>query len=262
MLRMTKGWGWRGFRRSYRAQSVSLWGVECEGGLLLVDEEARSVEVVRREGKVRKRDAVVARVGFDEARPRIVGDELVIAGMSVRLARADAEAVVNALVGPRRSKVIREVEEAAKSFLEARAKAMEFAAELRERPREALFKAKEAAPGSAEGSIDSTQGSLAEEVKGCFESLRTLLADDKNGLTSAGANKVWGAVYAMSLIQDSARSKDEGETGSALEFLGKLSPDERHSASAVLALGLQDATARLTQGVFVRVALGDKDWAA
>ena len=220
------------------------------------------MEVTCREGRVRKRDAVVARAGFDEARPRIVGDELVIAGVSVRLSRPDAEAVMNTLVGPRRSKVLQEVGDAARGFLEARARSMEFSAELRERPREALFRAKVASPESAEESIDSTQGTLAGETKRSFESLRALLADEKNGLTPSGANKIWATAYAVCLIQDSVRSKDEGEARGALEFLGKLSPDDRPPAHEVVALGLPEATARLSQGAFARIALGDRDWRA
>ncbi|MDG7008026.1 MAG: hypothetical protein JRN06_07255 [Nitrososphaerota archaeon] len=228
----------------------------------MVDEEARTIEVVCREGRVRKRDAVVARAGFDEARPRVVGDELVVAGVAVKLGRPDAEAVMDTLVGPKRSKVVQQVGDAAKSFLEARARAMEFSAGLKERPREALFRAKVASPGGAEESVDSTQSSLAGEAKGAFESLRTLLAGDRGGLTPSGANKVWAAVHAMCLIQDSVRSKDGNEAGEALAFLDKLSPDGRPPASEVIPLGLLEATARLSQGAFARIALGDKDWSA
>ena len=228
---------------------------------MLIDDEAKTVEVVRREGRVRKRDAVVARAGFDEAKLRLADGELLVEGTSVRLGKADAEAVMGILVGPRMSKVVQEAGEAALSFLQARARAMEFSAELKERPRGALFRAKEADPGSAEGSIDSMQSSLAGEAERSFESLRALFAGEKSGLAQPGANRIWAAVYAVGLIQDSVRSKDEAGVQSALAFLGGVSPDEWPSASEVMALGLQEATAKLTQRAFAKVALADKDWA-
>ena len=229
--------------------------------MLVVDEEARAVEVVLKVGRVRKRDVVVARAGFDEAKPRVAGDELSIAGVSLRLGAPDRAAVMDALVGPKRAKVMQGVGEAAKDFVEARAKAMEFSAELMQRPREALFRAMEAAAGGSRESIDSAQSRLAGETRRCFESLRALLVDERSGLTQSGANRVWAAVYAVCLIQDSVRSKDEGEAAGALEFLGKLSQDGKPAAPELMALGLQEATARLTQGTLTRIALGDKDWA-
>ena len=248
-------------KRTFRALSIAEGGVEWPGGLLVVDDEARVIEVVRREGRVRKKEVVVVRAGFDESKPRVEGRGLAVGGALVRLSAADVGAVMGLLVGQRRSRARAEMGEASARLLEARGKALASVAEMKDRPREVLFRAREAAPGSTLESMESLQGTLAGEVGRSLEGVEELLSKGKGGLAQPGTNKAWATVYALCSIQDSALSKDEGGAGRALAFLGGAAPGDWPSPAEVASAGAKEATSELARQAFARLALEEKDWA-
>lgn len=248
-------------KHSFSARSVRQAGISYLGGALTVDDEAKAVEVARTEGRVRKRTVTMARLKIGDARARLVNGELRLGDVGVQLASlAEAEEALSLILGPRRSEAMARIAEAANGFLSARARAVSALAELRERPREAMFRMQEGSKEGAEDFLAESESNWRSETEDAFDSLTAETDPKKSGLDASGVNKVQAAVYAIAAIQDSLTSKDQKALGDALGLLSEVSKEKSPAPDAVAGWDAAKATDELAPRAFAKINITGADW--
>jgi hypothetical protein len=242
-------------RRFYRALGVFVGGQETPGGVLAVDEQEGTVEVLVTQGRFRKREVVVARGRLDQVKALPSNGSVKVGEALVRLSPVDAGLLLSLLVGPKRAKLLADIGRAAGTLLETRGEAVESAADLKSHPRDALFRERELrGPVSAAAGLGRESGASPG-----LGPLKELL--EGGGLAPSGANRVWAAVYAMEVLQDSVASGSEADIAGAYGLLDSVSSGGHPSPAEAVALGVVKATRRLHPAVFAKLTLQEGDWA-